>query len=41
MYPYSRMVNHVQPHDLNYYGPIMVAVDRHKNKRMCKAYRNS
>ncbi|KAF9813884.1 hypothetical protein SFRURICE_008039 [Spodoptera frugiperda] len=49
MYPYSRMVNHVRPHDLNYYGPIMVAVDRHKDKRnrasftslKCKEYKNS
>ncbi|KAF9796228.1 hypothetical protein SFRURICE_016151 [Spodoptera frugiperda] len=40
-YPYPRIVNQVRLHDLNYYGPTMVAVDRHKDKRMRKAYRNS
>ncbi|KAF9802355.1 hypothetical protein SFRURICE_009037 [Spodoptera frugiperda] len=30
-YPYSRMANQVRPHELNYYGPICVAVDRHKD----------
>uniref|UniRef100_A0A2H1VLZ4 SFRICE_038455 n=1 Tax=Spodoptera frugiperda TaxID=7108 RepID=A0A2H1VLZ4_SPOFR len=47
-YPFSRIVNQVRPHVLNDYGPICVAVDRHKeNNRalstsvMCKTYRNS
>ncbi|KAF9814471.1 hypothetical protein SFRURICE_000198 [Spodoptera frugiperda] len=48
-YPYPRIVNQVRPHDLNYYGPTMVAVDRHKDKRnrasftslKCKEYKNS
>ncbi|KAF9801781.1 hypothetical protein SFRURICE_014935 [Spodoptera frugiperda] len=29
-YPYPRLVNQVRPNVLNYYGPICVAVDRHK-----------
>ncbi|KAF9799885.1 hypothetical protein SFRURICE_017120 [Spodoptera frugiperda] len=29
-YPFSRIVNQVRPHVLNDYGPICVAVDRHK-----------